>query len=104
MLAEASEGFSGAEIEQAVVAALYTAHAQRTQPSVQSILAEIQATRPLSILMAEKVSAISEDGVPGYVVATSTPASRAPRVIASFPSSRICLPGLSCVSSDIINT
>jgi SpoVK/Ycf46/Vps4 family AAA+-type ATPase len=57
-LVRASEGFSGAEIEQAVVAALYTANAQRTQVSAHSILTEIKATRPLSIVMAEKVSAL----------------------------------------------
>jgi SpoVK/Ycf46/Vps4 family AAA+-type ATPase len=58
LLVRASEGFSGAEIEQAVVAALYTANAHRTQATAQSILTEIKATRPLSILMAEKVSAL----------------------------------------------
>jgi SpoVK/Ycf46/Vps4 family AAA+-type ATPase len=57
-LVRASDGFSGAEIEQAVVAALYTANAQRTPPSAEAILSEIKASRPLSILMAEKVSAL----------------------------------------------
>jgi ATPase family associated with various cellular activities (AAA) len=58
LLVRASEGFSGAEIEQAVVAARYTAKAHGTPPSAESLLAEIQATRPLSILMAEKISAL----------------------------------------------
>ena len=57
-LVGASDGFSGAEIESAVVATLYTAKAQRTPASAQSIVTEIQATRPLSILMAEKISAL----------------------------------------------
>jgi SpoVK/Ycf46/Vps4 family AAA+-type ATPase len=57
-LVGASEGFSGAEIEQAVVAALYTANAHRTPASAQSILSELRTTRPLSIVMAEKVSAL----------------------------------------------
>ena len=60
MLAQATEGFSGAEIEQAVVATLYTANSQRTAISLQSILAEIRATRPLSLLMAEKISALRQ--------------------------------------------
>jgi len=58
LLVHASEGFSGAEIEQAVVATLYTANARRAPPSAQAILAEMAATRPLSILMAEKISAL----------------------------------------------
>lgn len=57
-LAAASSGFSGAEIEQAVVSALYAAHAQRLTLSESHLLEEIQRTRPLSILMAEKVEAL----------------------------------------------
>jgi hypothetical protein len=71
LLVRASEGFSGAEIEQAVVAALYTANAHRVQASALSILTEIKATRPLSIMMAEKVSALrrwaAERAVPAGV-------------------------------------
>jgi SpoVK/Ycf46/Vps4 family AAA+-type ATPase len=59
-LAQACEGFSGAEIEQAVVAALYSAHAQHTQPSAQLLAAEIAATRPLAVVMAESVAALRE--------------------------------------------
>jgi hypothetical protein len=58
LLVRASEGFSGAEIEQAVVATLYTANARRAAPSAQAILAEMTATRPLSIVMAERISAL----------------------------------------------
>src|SRR6266852_8387774 len=57
-LAQACEGFSGAEIEQAVVAALYTAHAQKTVPNARLLSAEIAATRPLEAVMAEKVAAL----------------------------------------------
>jgi len=42
----------------AVVATLYTANARRAPPSAQAILAEMTATRPLSILMAERISAL----------------------------------------------
>jgi SpoVK/Ycf46/Vps4 family AAA+-type ATPase len=55
-LQQASEGFSGAEIEQAIVAALYTSHASKNPLNTAHILGEIQQTRPLSILMAEKIA------------------------------------------------
>jgi SpoVK/Ycf46/Vps4 family AAA+-type ATPase len=55
-LADASAGFSGAEIEQAVVSALYAAHAERVPVDEAKLLAEIRGTRPLSVLMAEKVA------------------------------------------------
>jgi SpoVK/Ycf46/Vps4 family AAA+-type ATPase len=55
-LAVACEGFSGAEIEQAVISAVYAAHAAGVPASAQHILQEIRATRPLSITMAEKIS------------------------------------------------
>jgi SpoVK/Ycf46/Vps4 family AAA+-type ATPase len=57
-LAEASEGFSGAEIEQAIVAALYTAHAQHASPNADMIRDELAATRPLAVVMAERVAAL----------------------------------------------
>ncbi len=57
-LAASCEGFAGAEIEQAVVAALYTAHAQRTQPNARLLAGEIAATRPLAVVMAEKVATL----------------------------------------------
>jgi SpoVK/Ycf46/Vps4 family AAA+-type ATPase len=57
-LAQACEGFSGAEIEQAIVAALYTAHAQKCPPSARLLRAEIAATRPLETVMAEKIAAV----------------------------------------------
>jgi len=59
-LASASEGFSGAEIEQAVVAALYTAFARRTELSTEHILEEIKATKPLSVTRAEEIEALRE--------------------------------------------
>ena len=59
-LAEASNGFSGAEIEQAIVSALYAAHADKVKVSEKRVLAEIGGTRPLSVLMAEQVNALRE--------------------------------------------
>jgi SpoVK/Ycf46/Vps4 family AAA+-type ATPase len=57
-LSNASEGFSGAEIEQAVVSALYAAHAKQQRLATQHILQEIEQTRPLSVVMDERVSAL----------------------------------------------
>jgi AAA+ superfamily predicted ATPase len=59
-LAAASEGFSGAEIEQAIVAGLYTAFSKKQQLSTEILLAEIQSTRPLSVTRAEEITAIRE--------------------------------------------
>jgi SpoVK/Ycf46/Vps4 family AAA+-type ATPase len=54
-LATVCEGFSGAEIEQAVVSAVYAAHATNEPVGAQHVLHEIRATRPLSVTMAEKI-------------------------------------------------
>ncbi len=59
-LTNATQGFSGSEIEQAIVSAMYTAHAQGRVVSQRDLLAEIQQTRPLSVLMAEKVQEIRD--------------------------------------------
>jgi SpoVK/Ycf46/Vps4 family AAA+-type ATPase len=59
-LAEASDGFSGAEIEQAVVGALYAAHADGTPVDEAKLIHEIRNTRPLSVLMAEQVQGLRE--------------------------------------------
>ncbi len=57
-LTEATEGFSGSEIEQAIVSAMYTAHAQGRGLSQEDLLTEIRQTRPLSVVMAENVEGI----------------------------------------------
>jgi hypothetical protein len=59
-LAARSEGFSGAEIEQAVVSALYSAHAGKQSCNAQLIAAELQATRPLSVVMSEKIAELRD--------------------------------------------
>jgi SpoVK/Ycf46/Vps4 family AAA+-type ATPase len=55
-LAARTEGFSGAEIEQAVVSALYSAHANMQTVNARLIAAELEATRPLSVVMSEKIA------------------------------------------------
>ena len=57
-LAGASDGFSGAEIEQAIAAGLYTAFGLKQQLSTEILLAEIAATQPLSVTRAEEITAI----------------------------------------------
>jgi len=59
-LATASDGFSGAEIEQAIVSALYTAHAENRPVDEACLLGELRNTRPLSVLMAEQVQGLRE--------------------------------------------
>lgn len=55
LMAKKADGFSGAEIEQAVVSALYTAHTQDRPLTDKDILAELEMTRPLSVVMKEKI-------------------------------------------------
>lgn len=57
-LTSATEGFSGAEIEQAIVSSLYAAHAMKEPLATVHILAEIEQTRPLSVVMAERIAAM----------------------------------------------
>jgi ATP-dependent 26S proteasome regulatory subunit len=59
-LALGSEGFSGAEIEQAIIAGLYTAFAQKEQLTTEVLLAEIRSTQPLSVTRAEEVQSIRQ--------------------------------------------
>ena len=51
----ATQGFSGAEIEQAIVAATYLAREQDTPLDTGHIQTEIEQTRPLSQVMSEKI-------------------------------------------------
>ena len=57
-LVTATEGFSGAEIEQAVVSSLYAAHAKSEPLATAHLLAEIEETRPLSIVMDDRIAAM----------------------------------------------
>jgi len=57
-LTVASKGFSGAEIEQAIVSSLYAAHAKREPLSTALVYEEIGHTRPLSVVMSERVAAL----------------------------------------------
>ena len=57
-LAVASDGFSGAEIEQAVVAATYSVLAQQQTLHTAGLLEELSRTRPIAVVMAEDILAL----------------------------------------------
>jgi SpoVK/Ycf46/Vps4 family AAA+-type ATPase len=50
-----SEGFTGAEIEQAVISGLYAAFAEKSECVTEHILAAMRATQPISVVMREHV-------------------------------------------------
>lgn len=59
-LAMASADFSGAEIEQAVVSAVYAAQARQVLVDQQLIIETLQRTMPLSVVMAEDLAALRD--------------------------------------------
>jgi ATP-dependent 26S proteasome regulatory subunit len=59
-IANAAQGFSGAEIESVVQTALYAAYSQKQEVGTQHLLAAIQSTVPLSTTRAEEIEALRE--------------------------------------------
>jgi SpoVK/Ycf46/Vps4 family AAA+-type ATPase len=59
-LASASEGFSGAEIEQAIASAIYSSYNTEGGINTELMLTELAATQPLSILMAEQIDQLRQ--------------------------------------------
>jgi SpoVK/Ycf46/Vps4 family AAA+-type ATPase len=59
-LANACDGFSGAEIEQAIIAAMYEAFAQDREFTQLDIIAAVKSTLPLSKTMNEQVTALRD--------------------------------------------
>lgn len=57
-LANATEGFSGAEIEQIIVSAHYASSTNDEGIDTGLLLQQIAATRPLSVVMAEEIEAL----------------------------------------------
>ena len=57
-LAAACNGFSGAEIEQAVVSAFYSSHVEGKPLDTSHVLREMQNTRPLAVVMHERLRAL----------------------------------------------
>ena len=56
-IAEASAGHSGAEIEQAVFSAMYTAFAEHREYTTADIVNALRSTQPLSVTMADQFEA-----------------------------------------------
>jgi SpoVK/Ycf46/Vps4 family AAA+-type ATPase len=59
-LAQVSEGFSGSEIEQAIIAALYDAFEEEREVTTEDIVRNIQLTVPLSQTMREQIQSLRE--------------------------------------------
>ncbi len=57
-LAEASDGFSGAEIEQTVVSGLYEARAGHFPLDTAAVLTALRSTRPLSVVRSERIESL----------------------------------------------
>ena len=57
-LAMATDGFSGAEIEQGIVSALYLAREENEPLNTRHILDEVRGTQPLSVVMAENLQTL----------------------------------------------
>ncbi len=53
---EAADGFSGAGIEQVIVSSLYVTHAQKTELETALLPDELDRTKPLSVVMAERIA------------------------------------------------
>ena len=71
-LARMSEGFSGAEIEQAVVSACFDAFAARRPLTVEDLHRTVTGTVPLSVTQAEQIIRIRQWAEKRAVAATST--------------------------------
>jgi SpoVK/Ycf46/Vps4 family AAA+-type ATPase len=59
-LADASEGYSGAEIEQAIISALHDAFAERGHLDTNRIVNALKDSPPLSVTMAEKIAGLRD--------------------------------------------
>ena len=58
--AEKTVDFSGAEIEQAIISALYRASSKKEPVSTDHILEQIRSTKPLALLKEEEISSLRE--------------------------------------------
>lgn len=70
-LADASEGFSGAEIAQAVISACFEAFAERRPVAYDDLTRTIGNTVPLSVTQAEQITAIRQWAASRAVAATA---------------------------------
>lgn len=59
-LVQATEGYSGAEIEQGIVSALHTAFNQSADITTERLVESLRGSPPLSVTMAEKIAELRE--------------------------------------------
>jgi len=57
-IVDVTAGFSGAEIEQSIISALYRASTEKEVISTRHIIEQIKSTKPLSVLKKEEISAL----------------------------------------------
>ena len=60
LLATESAGFSGAEIEQAIISALYRATSKKEPISTAHILEQLTSTKPLAVIKREQIAALRQ--------------------------------------------
>jgi SpoVK/Ycf46/Vps4 family AAA+-type ATPase len=82
-LAASAEGFSGAEIEQVVVAALYDAFAEGKQLEQLHLARAVAETFPLATTMREEIQKLREWAKTRTRPASTVPAEEVPRPLAS---------------------
>jgi len=75
-LVRLSDGYSGAEIEQAIVSASFEARSRDESLASPDILVELERTRPLSVVMAERIGALREWASERAVYADEPPSSK----------------------------
>ncbi|MBC7834991.1 MAG: AAA family ATPase [Phycisphaerales bacterium] len=59
-LVAASDGYSGAEIEQAIISAMHEAFSDHRELSTASLVSAVKLSPPLSVTMAERITALRE--------------------------------------------
>lgn len=59
-LVAASQGFTGAEIEQAVISGLFTAFSEEKDCTTTHLVTALRATQPLSVIMAEHIERLRD--------------------------------------------
>jgi SpoVK/Ycf46/Vps4 family AAA+-type ATPase len=74
-LAAASDGYSGAEIEQAVISGLFDAFAVKTELTTEILIATLRNSPPLSVTMAERIDDLRTWSKGRCVPADEMPAS-----------------------------
>jgi SpoVK/Ycf46/Vps4 family AAA+-type ATPase len=60
LLAEKSAGFSGAEIEQAIISALYRATSKKEPISTAHVVEQLESTKPLAVIKSEEIIALRD--------------------------------------------